>query len=81
MMTKRAILQLDGLTCPSCMTKIQKALANQAGVEKVQVLFNASKAKADFDDQQVSANDLAAVVDKLGYEVKKIKVKDQISTH
>ncbi len=42
-MTKRAILQLDGLTCPSCMTKIQSALQNQAGVEKVQVLFNASK--------------------------------------
>ncbi|WP_056948457.1 heavy-metal-associated domain-containing protein [Secundilactobacillus odoratitofui] len=80
-MTKRAILQLDGLTCPSCMTKIQSALQNQAGVEKVQVLFNASKAKADFDDSQVSAEQLAAVVDKLGYEVKKIKVKDSVAAN
>lgn len=78
-MTKRAILQLDGLTCPSCMTKIQKALVNQDGVEKVQVLFNASKAKVDFDDTIVSAEELGAVVDKLGYEVKKIRVKDQVA--
>ncbi|MTV81587.1 heavy-metal-associated domain-containing protein [Secundilactobacillus folii] len=79
-MTKRAILQLDGLTCPSCMTKIQKGLENQDGVEKVQVLFNASKAKADFDDSVVSAEELGKVVDKLGYEVKKIKVKDQVAS-
>lgn len=75
-MTKRAILQLDGLTCPSCMTKIQSALVHQAGVEKVKVLFNASKAKVEFDDSQVSAEELGQVVDRLGYEVKKIKVKD-----
>lgn len=79
MTTKRAILQLDGLTCPSCMTKIESALANQPGVEKVQVLFNASKAKADFDDSKVSAEELGQVVDKLGYEVKKIKVKDTVA--
>ncbi|KRN24948.1 hypothetical protein FD14_GL000416 [Secundilactobacillus similis DSM 23365 = JCM 2765] len=61
------------------MTKIESAVSHTAGVEKVQVLFNASKVKADFDDSQVSADELAQVVDKLGYEVKKIKVKDQVT--
>ncbi|WP_203650273.1 heavy-metal-associated domain-containing protein [Secundilactobacillus yichangensis] len=79
MTNKRVILQLDGLTCPSCMTKIESALAHQPGVEKVKVLFNASKAKADFDDSKVSAEELGQVVDKLGYEVKKIKVKDEVA--
>lgn len=74
-MTKRAILQLDGLTCPSCMTKIEKGLSSQTGVENVKVLFNASKVKADFDDSQTDADALAGVVDKLGYEVKSIKTK------
>jgi hypothetical protein len=54
-------------------------LAHQPGVEKVKVLFNASKAKADFDDSKVSAEELGQVVDKLGYEVKKIKVKDTVA--
>jgi len=31
-MTK-AIMQLDTLTCPSCMTKIKKALEKQPGVQ------------------------------------------------
>lgn len=79
-MTKRAILQLDGLTCPSCMTKIQSALEKQDGVEKVQVLFNAGKAKADFDETKNTADHLAEVVDKLGYPVLKLKVKDQVAS-
>ena len=72
----RAILQLDGLSCPSCMTKIQNALGQQAGVETVKVLFNAAKVKADFDADQVNADQLAAVVTNLGYEVQSVKVKE-----
>ncbi|WP_137626145.1 heavy-metal-associated domain-containing protein [Lactiplantibacillus pingfangensis] len=73
-MTK-AIMQLDTLTCPSCMTKIQKALEKQPGVQTVKVLFNASKVKVDFDDAATTAETLAGVVTELGYAVKQIKVK------
>ncbi|GEL15435.1 heavy-metal-associated domain-containing protein [Pediococcus cellicola] len=73
-MTK-AVLQLGALTCPSCMQKIQGALEKQAGVQKVKVLFNASKVKLEFDDSANTADALAEVVKKLGYEVKSVKVK------
>ena len=72
----KAILQLGELTCPSCMTKIQKAVANQASVSDVKVMFNAGKVRADFDESQVSADDLAKVITELGYEVLKVKVKE-----
>lgn len=72
----KAILQLGELTCPSCMTKIQKAVANQDGVSNVKVLFNAGKVKADFDENEVNADKLSDVVTELGYEVKKVKVKE-----
>ncbi|WP_010621210.1 heavy-metal-associated domain-containing protein [Paucilactobacillus suebicus] len=75
-MSKKAVLQLDTLTCPSCMTKIEKAVSGQPSVENVKVLFNAGKVKADFDDSTVSADQLATVVTKLGYEVKNVKVKE-----
>jgi len=74
-MTKKAVLQLGALTCPSCMRKIENAVKNHDGVEKVKVLFNASKVKADFNDEQTSAEALADVVTKLGYTVEKLKVK------
>jgi copper chaperone len=35
--------QLETLTCPSCAMKIKAALSKVAGVESVEVLFNASK--------------------------------------
>ncbi|MDT6979261.1 heavy-metal-associated domain-containing protein [Levilactobacillus zymae] len=68
-------MKLGDLTCPSCMTKIEGALSHQTGVQNVKVLFNASKIKAEFDDSQTSADDLANVVTDLGYEVKSSKVK------
>ncbi|WP_040538134.1 heavy-metal-associated domain-containing protein [Lentilactobacillus parafarraginis] len=71
----KAILQLDALSCPSCMQKIQGALEKQAGVDTVKVLFNAAKVKTEFDADQVSADQLSNVVTDLGYEVKSVKVK------
>lgn len=76
MMNKKITMQLDALTCPSCLTKIETAVKLTAGVGDVKVLFNAAKVKAEFDDQQVSAEDLSTVVSKLGYEVQGVKVKE-----
>ncbi|WP_461215673.1 heavy-metal-associated domain-containing protein [Lacticaseibacillus sp. GG6-2] len=75
-MTKKITLQLDALTCPSCLTKIEGALKQQAGISNIKVLFNASKVKAEFDDGQITPDEIKAVVTKLGYEVLKMKVKE-----
>lgn len=75
-MSKKITLQLDALTCPSCLTKIEHAMSNQPGVSNVKVLFNASKVKANFDDTQTSPEQLSDVVNKLGYEVQKVKVAE-----
>jgi Copper chaperone len=72
----KVILQLGALTCPSCMTKIQKAVENQDGVSNVKVLFNAGKVRADIDESKTSADKLSAVITDLGYEVLKTKVKE-----
>lgn len=73
---KQAILKLDGLTCPSCMQKIEHAVAGVAGVQDVKVLFNAAKMKAHFDAEQTDADHLANVIQELGYTVESVKVKD-----
>ncbi|KAF0425369.1 heavy-metal-associated domain-containing protein [Pediococcus acidilactici] len=75
-MTK-VILQLDTLTCPSCMTKIQSAITKLAGVQNVKVLFNASKVKVLVDDQ-LSGEDLKRTVEKLGYQVQNVKTREVV---
>lgn len=74
---KKATIQLEALTCPSCMQKIDNAVKSLDGVEKdsVNVLFNSSKVKLDFDDEKISIENIEKAIDKLGYEVKKSQVK------
>jgi copper chaperone CopZ len=72
-----ATIQLETLTCPSCALKIEKAVKALDGVqaESVQVLFNSSKVKLDFDEEKLLVKDIEKAVTALGYEVKKSQVK------
>ena len=49
---QKITLKLGELSCPSCMSKIQKAMLQQPGVQHVDVLFNASKVKVELDETQ-----------------------------
>lgn len=75
-MTQKIIMQLDEMTCPSCLTKIEGALSKEPGVSDLKVLFNAAKVKADFDNQQTSPEKMTEIVENLGYQVEKVKVKE-----
>ncbi|NLL45793.1 MAG: metal-binding protein [Clostridiales bacterium] len=74
---KKATIQLDTLTCPSCVQKIENATKSLSGVDKesVKVLFNSSKLKFDFDDDKLSVEDVEKAITALGYDVKKSQVK------
>jgi copper chaperone len=71
---KKAALQLETLTCPSCIKKIETTLNKTAGVESVTVLFNSSKVKVQFNDAQIEPNQIEATIKNLGYEVLAMKV-------
>ena len=74
---KSATIQLETLTCPSCMQKIEGALKSLEGIDKdsTKVLFNSSKVKVDFDEDKVSIQEIEGAINKLGYEVIKSRVK------
>ena len=75
---QKATIQLETLTCPSCMQKIENGVKSLDGVSKesLKVLFNSSKVRLEFDDEKVSTKDIEHVIDKLGYEVLKSQVKN-----
>lgn len=74
---QKATIQLETLTCPSCMKKIENGVKSLDGVSKesLKVLFNSSKLRVEFDDEKVSIKDIEHVIDKLGYEVLDSQVK------
>jgi copper chaperone len=74
---KTATIQLETLTCPSCMQKIEAAVKALGGVDQdsVKVMFNSSKVKLNFDEDKVSIEQITEAVTKVGYEVQKSSVR------
>jgi copper chaperone CopZ len=71
---KNGVFQLEPLTCPSCIKKIETALHKVTGVDSVKVLFNTSKVKTQFDESQIEADQLIETIKRLGYAVLSTKV-------
>lgn len=68
---KKATLQLETLTCPSCMQKIVKTVRTLDGIDKdsVNVMFNSSKLKVTFDDSVTSVEKIIDAISNLGFDV------------
>lgn len=62
-------IQLETLTCPSCITRIEGILNKEPGVESAKVLFNSSKVKVEYDQEKISSGRLIKVIEKIGYPV------------
>lgn len=74
---KKATIQLETLACPACVQKIEGAVKALDGVDKdsVNILFNASKAKLNFDESKVSMEQIERAITTMGYEVIKANAK------
>jgi copper chaperone len=66
---KTATFQLEQLTCPSCIKKIETALGNKDGVTEVKVLFTSSKVKASYDENTVDSADVGKIISDLGFQI------------
>lgn len=65
--------KLEPLSCPSCVMKIEKVVSELTGVSKVGVLFNSSKVKVSFQEDQIEINKIKETLEKLGYPVLEVK--------
>lgn len=68
-MMTTAKFQLEPLTCPSCIKKIETKLGKMDGVEEAKVMFNSSKVKATFNEDKVTSDEIKETIEKLGYPV------------
>lgn len=66
--------QLEPLTCPSCVKKIESTISKTDGVGTAKVMFNSSKVKAEFDESKIDSEKIKKIIIKLGYSVLGSKV-------
>ncbi len=61
------IYQLETLTCPNCVAKIEGMMKKTKGISEGEVLFNTSK--VNFDENILSSEEIVAKIEKLGFDV------------
>ncbi len=66
-MNSQLTFNIQGMTCASCVGRVERALKKVPGVEESTVNLSTEKAKVLFDPQQVSPADLLSAVDAAGY--------------
>ncbi|WBL15327.1 heavy metal translocating P-type ATPase [Sutcliffiella sp. NC1] len=67
--SKEVTMQITGMTCAACSTRIEKVLNKMDGVEQANVNLAVETAKVQFDAKKITVANLESRVEKLGYGV------------
>ena len=73
---EKVTLPIRGMTCASCVKKVEKALSSVKGVVQAGVNFATERASVEYIPEEVSIRDLKKVVEEAGYQVLEVKVGD-----
>jgi Cu+-exporting ATPase len=65
---KKADLPITGMSCSSCVAKIEKGLSKMSGIVDAKVNFATEKATITFDASRVHMGDFVTTIRDLGYE-------------
>lgn len=76
---KEASLQITGMTCAACATRIEKGLNKMAGVEQASVNLALEKSTIKYDPTKLSEADFEKKIEALGYGVVKQKAEFEIT--
>lgn len=76
---KESSLQITGMTCAACATRIEKGLNKMEGVEHATVNLALEKSSIKYDPSKLSEADLEKKIEALGYGVVKQKAEFDIT--
>ncbi|MFC1918990.1 heavy metal translocating P-type ATPase [Chloroflexota bacterium] len=67
--SKKAHVQITGMTCTTCAATIEKGLADTSGVESAKVNYASEKASIEYDPSKVSMAEIKDTISQVGYGV------------
>jgi Cu+-exporting ATPase len=69
MTTTRIDLPVRGMTCASCVARIEKGLADVPGIHAASVNLAAERATLTYDPARVGVDELIRAIQEVGYDV------------
>merc|ERR1711916_398408 len=70
-------LNISGMTCASCSTRIEKKLSKLEDISEVNVNLSTSKATIK-SEEKIDFDEITSTIEKLGFEVEKEKIEIDI---
>ncbi len=68
-MKRELDLQIDGMDCASCTTKIENAVCALPGVDNVKLNYTSQRLKLELDENKTSPDTISKIISSLGYKV------------
>jgi len=75
---EKITLPIQGMTCASCVARVEKALNSERGVVKATVNLATEKATVEYSPEIVSVRELKRAVTDSGYKVLDVEEKDPV---
>jgi P-type Cu+ transporter len=75
---EKILLPIRGMSCASCVNKVEKALRSIKGVTQVSVNFATERASVEYLPGEVTLGDLKRAVQDAGYEVLEVEEEDLV---
>ncbi|HVP77682.1 MAG TPA: heavy metal translocating P-type ATPase [Thermodesulfobacteriota bacterium] len=76
--SEKVLLPIQGMTCASCVNKVQKALNAVKGVVHADVNFATERASVEYIPEEVTTRDLKKAVEEAGYQVLEVREEDLV---
>lgn len=70
---EKVTLKVTGMSCGSCVNKVETGLKQLTGVEKAKVNLIKGVAKVKYDDSTQTVNKLIDTIRDVGYEAEPVK--------
>jgi len=66
-MTKRVTLKIDGMECPNCAMILESMEDKLKGVKKAEASYHKAQLIVEFNESELSVDQIKAEVKRLGY--------------
>jgi copper chaperone CopZ len=70
-MAKQITLSIEGMECPNCAMILERIEDKLAGVLMAEASYRKARLVVEFDEAQVSEEEIRAEVERLGYKAAK----------
>ncbi|HLR35227.1 MAG TPA: heavy metal translocating P-type ATPase [Tissierellales bacterium] len=74
MSIKKSNIDVLGMTCAACSTRVEKALQKKEGIKSAVVNLVGQKVTVEYNSENITIKDIVETIDKTGYEVPQEKV-------